>query len=479
MGKAINVSEVGVCGQDYYVARGDRTTGIKECPLKNWIIHLDAKNALWEAKGCLFHYDPEIEIGRDEVPQGVTIDDIRSYKNSHLKKVIPNFLAVKSAETLLEIGSAAYPLWNLDLSGKDVMERLILTSIQRKNLVLHNSRLEMPVWISDSSIDSVYAENVALNSIVLENSHIRHIRLNRCSISGISLQNSTIELLEVDSMIHSLNSTKSKVLTFDFGDYRGGRGNVSYSFPPSSLATNMSELERTKPGVEGKVNVERSYMHIKGGDFSEAEIKETDQIEFSYSKVKGAHITASNPDSWRKLKIRYNTNSSVLAIIFLFAFFLPFAFEFFQLRVLGILRTAVSGVSPSGGISAELPSICFGVDCKEVRAVPFIWNSLGGFYQILTACLLVLNLIRVYLVGQVAIVREWEEQSGVYPNRGVFFPVRFSGWGFELIKDWSVSYGRLVILDKAVKLLAFAAYVSFALAIFSVWQEFILVPDSD
>lgn len=203
----------------------------------------------------------------------------------------------------------------------------------------------------------------------------------------------------------------------------------------------------------------------------------SDKVSFSRSIVRGCVFLTKNFDDWRRLKLAYNQNSSFLAVLLLIAFALPIALDVAYWQAVAGLQDAYRELTMPGNTPTVSP--CLSSECRQVSLLWLVSGANQGILYVgMTSALLLLNVVRVILVSECAIIREWEEQAGLYPEKGTFLPLNFSKTGSEgmSVAAWRLTYGRLIPLDWLVRSLLYVSIISFAINAWDILQVQVLLP---
>ncbi len=436
-----------LCGHGYLVNLHNGASRYQECNFPCAKLSLDGKELNFDR--CIFHVLEAYENGNlpvdDQVPIASHKTKLEEMQAEAVEGVFWSESSVKGFERL---GSQDFPIIG------HTFEKLTAENLVRPE----------PLFLEDCIVEGpIFFKNCEFSALNLRLKAGERLTLTACKIGQIYLKRSDQAPERIALIRTEIGHLRSDVQ--EYGNIRLEDSKIEHftvdGFTP----------------FKGNIVSIRSELNFFGGDFSSATVGVSDKISFSRSIVRGCIFLTKNFDEWRRLKLTYNQNSSFLAVLLLIAFALPIGLDIAYWQAVAGLQDAIE---QANGLGEDIElSACLSDRCREVSLLWLVSGANQGlFYVAMTIALLLLNVIRVVLVSECAIIREWEQQAGLYPERGTVFPRNLRKTGSEGggIGAWRLTFARLIPLDWTVRILLYASLLSFLINAWGILQVRVLLP---
>lgn len=436
-----------LCNRGYLVNMHNGGYQYQECSFPHAKLSLDGTELSFER--CIFHVLEEFENGtlsvNDEFPMALLKEKLSELQAEAIEGI---FLPESKVQGFERLGSQEFPIIG------HTFEKLTAEDLIRPE----------PLFLEECIVNGpIFFKNCEFSTLNLRLKSGERLTLTSCKIGRIDLKRS-------DQAPERLALIKSEIgyLRSNVPEY----GNIRLE---DSKIEHFS-VDGFTP-FKGNIVSIRSELNFFGGDFSSATVGVSDKISFSRSVTRGCIFLTRNFDEWRRLKLTYNQNSSFLAVLLLIAFALPISLDLAYWQAVAGLQDAyaqANGLRENTELSA-----CLSDRCKEVSLLWLVSGANQGvFYVSMTVALLLLNVIRVVLVSECAIIREWEDQAGLYPERGTIIPKNLRKTGSEGggIGAWRLTFARLIPLDRIVRLLLYVSLLSLLINASELVQVRVLLP---
>lgn len=436
-----------ICRDHYLANNHDGSFTAKKCQFPRARIQVGTD--VITLKQCVFHTLEDINESKFSPPKGIDGSDVVAQLEVQRDKAIEGvFDPEKSIEGFDSLGTKAFPIIGYSF------EKLTAENLSRsEELILEQCHVK----------GVVFFKNCQFSRFCFEGTGVDRLTFTKCTVQEVNFECKSGKALHMylnNSHLGLFRSVIPKI-----GDVR-----LEDSAIHAFAIKNFSK-------VSGQVISIRSTLNFFGGDFSSATVGVSDKVSFSRSIVRGCVFLTKNFDDWRRLKLAYNQNSSFLAVLLLIAFALPIALDVAYWQAVAGLQDAYRELTMPGNTPTVSP--CLSSECRQVSLLWLVSGANQGILYVgMTSALLLLNVVRVILVSECAIIREWEEQAGLYPEKGTFLPLNFSKTGSEgmSVAAWRLTYGRLIPLDWLVRSLLYVSIISFAINAWDILQVQVLLP---
>lgn len=436
-----------ICGARQFRCLGNGFVVTESCQFPKSQIYIDGDVICLEK--CVFHTLEDINNHTFSPPEFGEVSEITTQLETAKDHAIEGvFDKEKSIAGFESLGTNAFPIVGYEF------ENIRVENLSRpEGLVLENCHVNGIIFLKNCMLGEFSFSGAGVDRLTFTNCTIRELRFT----SEVS---ETVNIYLNNSRIDKIGLWGAEV-----GDVR--------------LEDSVIRVFSLKGflKVTGKVVSIRSKLNFFGGDFSSATVGVSDKVSFSRSKVRGCVFLTKNFDDWRRLKLVYNQNSSFLAVLLLVAFALPIALDVAYWQAVAGLQEAYQELTWPDNTPTVLP--CLSNECKQVSLLWLVSGANQGIlYVAMTVALLLLNVFRVILVGECAIIREWEDQAGLHPEKGTILPRRFRKTGSEGlgVAAWRLTYGRLMPLDLCVRSLLYVSIISFGINVWNLLQVQVLLP---
>lgn len=436
-----------VCGWGHPVNLHNGAFLFQECDFPQAKLSIGGKDLTFDR--CIFHVLEAHGDGSISIDPDVDLEQLKVELEKLQSEVVDSIFKTGSiAHGFEKLGTQEFPI------AGHVFEKLSAENLVR----------DEPLFLEDCTVNGpIFFKNCEFSTVNLRLKAGERLTLTNCKIARINLHRDD----QAPELI-SLVKTDLGFLWSDVQEYANVR------LEDSNIRT--FSVQGFAP-FKGNIVSIRSELNFFGGDFSSATVGVSDKISFSRSIVRGCIFLTKNFDEWRRLKLTYNQNSSFLAVLLLIAFALPIGLDIAYWQAVAGLQDAFEHANGLGE-DIEL-SACLSDRCQEVSLLWLVSGANQGlFYVAMTVALLLLNVIRVVLVGECAIIREWEQQAGLYPERGTVLPRNLRKTGSEGggIGAWRLTFARLIPLDWTVRILLYASLLSFLINAWGILQVRVLLP---
>jgi hypothetical protein len=436
-----------LCGWGHLVNLHNGASLFQACDFPHARLPLDGRELVFNR--CVFHVLEAYENGALSIDDEVPLESLKAgLKNLQAEAVRNVFEPTSAAQGFEKLGTQEFPI-----SGHHFEKLSAESLVRHEPLFLEDCTVEGPIFFKNCEFSTLNLRLMAGERLTLTGCKIARINLHRYDPAPESIY---------------LNNTELGFLWSDvraYGDIRLEDSKIE-TFTDSGFTPFL-----------GRIVSIRSELNFFGGDFSSAKVGVSDKVSFSRSIVRGCIFLTRNFDDWRRLKLTYNQNSSFFAVLLLIAFALPIALDLAYWQAVAGLQDAfeqANGLSENFELSA-----CLSDRCRDVSLLWLVSGANQGFFYVsMTVALLLLNVVRVVLVSECAIIREWEDQSGLYPERGTVLPKKLRKTGSEGggIIAWRLTFARLLPLDWIVRALLYVSLFSLLINLWEILQVRVLLP---
>jgi len=316
--------------------------------------------------------------------------------------------------------------------------------------------------ISDKDLSGdIFFDNCdIIDDFEVKKTRINCIYLRDCNIQSLGISgNSTIEnIILIGCTIDNIVIKDSKVpnITISNCDIK----NIAIK--------DISENNNTKLkncSVSGYLLV-MIKASISGGDYSNANIYNIDDVYFSGSYMRGVRYSSNKSDKWKELKEKYTGIKFIISTISLIFFISPYLVKVIFFKLLNLFEESVGN-----GICGEKLINNYGktIECKEYSIVEYLLgfkeNKLIFYF---TLILIFYNISRAYLTYKVNQLTNKEGLTGYYP--------KIHSLNMDLLKDFSNDYMHLVLLDKLMKVVFYIVLISIVYQAFNLLTSTVWIP---
>lgn len=441
------LSDPDTCNDHQLNSNGDGSYTNRRCRLPK--LRAVRGSEVWVSDFCFLHtnLDEYAEAGTEATPPsfGSVLGDLLISERKKVDTVLSKSDINRFGDTY---GGPSDPISNVDANRLDIHNEV------RGHLHYKNARVNGPVFIKNCKIGRLDLEMEIGAKLTIADSEIGHLK-------WISNEDADLKVWLGKSSVALLSCSQASISDFGAKDTRIGK---------VSLAPNQS--------VTGKIILTNSECHFEGGDFSKASVAVAKRLSFSNSKVKGCRVSPWTTDEWQTLLRSYGGTNSLFAMLLLLVFAIPLMTDY----------AVWSAVQKAQGLLEALPmetmtrtniSRCLADDCEQMNLLLLIFGYQNGLpYLLLTASLLILNVLRLLMTREVAAIRENSEISGRYPERGNILPP----WNFKnapggsKLSAWRYSYRHLTILHNVISALIVLSLGSFVYSSISLIGQTVWVP---
>ena len=161
-------------------------------------------------------------------------------------------------------------------------------------------------------------------------------------------------------------------------------------------------------------------------------LQHTSGLLFDFNAIDRVNIEGNSKDPWTTLRRTYTGPKYFLNLLLSVAFFIPFLFKAVYLSVVSTTQSTL--IEFTENLKAKSDEIfvlreaitqslnSFESSREEIWAglVLIGWSD-GPFWTLLTAIVILYNLIRAYLTSKVSSLRDAEERSKISPTLGQYY----------------------------------------------------------
>ncbi|WP_134643055.1 hypothetical protein [Pseudaestuariivita atlantica] len=441
------LSDPDACNDHQVHSNGNGTYSNRRCRLPK--LRVVRGSEIWVSDFCSLHtnLDEYAEAGTAATPPNFSavLGDVLISEQRKVDSVLSKSDISRFGDAY---GGPSDPISNVDANRLDIHNEV------RRHLRYKNARVDGPVFIKNCKIERLDLEMEVGAKLTIADSEIGHLKWT-------SNEDAELKVWLGNSSVDSLSCSQASISDFGAKDTRVGI---------VSLAPNQT--------VTGKIVLTNSECHFEGGDFSKASVAVAKRLSFSNSKVKGCRVSPWTTDEWQTLLRSYGGTNSLFAVLLLLVFAVPLMTDY----------AVWSAVHKAQGLLEALPmetmtraniSRCLADDCEQMNLLLLIFGYQNGLpYLLLTASLLLLNVLRLLMTREVAAIRENSEISGRYPERGNILPP----WNFKnapggsKLAAWRYSYRHLTILHHVISALIVVSLGSFIYSSISLIGQTVWVP---